>query len=254
MSQELTVKDKNTALSPFDAEMAKYAVEASAVEQASSLPKFVAKAGSLFFQGDPVKGNKVNVIVVDSLFENVLYESDYDPKEYTPPVCYALAHDDASLKPHDRVEKPKHTSCKGCPFNEFGSSTKGDGKGKACKNTRRLLLISADDLTDAGIAKAATAYMSVPTTSLKAWAAFVKGCASVMKRPPFAITTEISVTPDPKTQVKVHFNHLNNLTPEQCAAVMRRREQEKESLLFTYSAATEKTESEAPKSNKKRKY
>ena len=254
MSNAIVPKDQNTALSPFDAEMAKYAAEASAVEQMGALPKFVAKAGSLFFNGDPVKGNKVNVIVLDSLFENVLYEGEYDPKQYEPPTCYALGHDEVSLKPHDRVEKPKHTSCKGCPFNEFGSSQKGDGKGKACKNTRRLLLLPADDLSEATIAKAATAYMAVPTTSLKMWAAFVKGCASVMKRPPFAVVTEISVTPDPKTQVKVHFNHLTNLTNEQIQAVMKRREQEKEALLFTYSAPQEKSEQPEAKSNKKRKY
>jgi hypothetical protein len=259
MSNEIEVKDQNTGLTTFDAEMAKYANAAAedAAAIATGLPKFTAKAGTLYFNKEPVKGNRVNVVILDWMDVKTLYENEYVEGEVDSPTCWALGRvSHAPLKPDGGIAAPKHTECKTCPFNQFGSDPKPGRKGKACKDAVRLLYLAADDLTPAGIAKGMVAWQKVPVKSIAFWTRYVQALRAVKKRPPFACVTEVSVVPDPKDQLHVLFNHVGDLDEGQFAAIMQRKELEAKTLAFPFNApAAESEEKPEQKSNQKaRKY
>jgi hypothetical protein len=136
------------------------------------------------------------------------------------------------MGPLDNVEKKQSDKCSTCPKNEWGSSTNG-GKGKACRETRRLLVIPADSISSVDAIKTAeVAALRPPVTSLRNYANYVQTIAATLKRPPLAVITEISVSPDPKTQFKVNFKMLKAIDDaEIIGALLERSKAETERAL-----------------------
>jgi hypothetical protein len=167
------------------------------------------KGGQLVIGGNPQPKNKAEVVIVHSVFENQLYKDRYDPNNPQSPMCYAIAENDEELVPHpDAAVRVSPEGCKVCPNNEWKSDPNG-GKGKACKNVRRLALISASDLET--IDKAEVAIAKLPVTSVKNWSTYASQIANVLKLPPLAVITEISVEPDAKTQFQVNFQLVDKI-------------------------------------------
>jgi hypothetical protein len=106
------------------------------------------------------------------------------------------------MAPHETAPKPQHADCSTCPKNKFGSAEQG--RGKACKNGRRLGLIHVDDLKK-DPKDAQVAFLNVPPTSLPSWATYVRSLESQLSRPPYAVITEVATVPDTKTVFKVTF-------------------------------------------------
>ena len=79
--------------------LAKFAVAAVAAEAAPSGSFISAKSGVLQFAGAAVAGNALDIIVIDSIYENTYYTGDYDPDNTVSPVCFAFAHNDDELAP-----------------------------------------------------------------------------------------------------------------------------------------------------------
>lgn len=231
------MKSKNGAIMKWDAELAKYAADVAAKEQMPTGSFVSVRGGVLSIGGQPMKDNKVEVVIVDHIFENAYYVGDFDPDQPQPPHCYAFERDEKELKPHEKAHDPQHDQCAGCPKNEFGTADKG--KGKACKNTRRLAIISATDLSKESITDGALFYWKLPVTSVKGWASYAQGLARVMKRPPFSVITEIAVVPDPQTQFKLTFRHVGNVPPELQSSVMKRREKVMEEIAAPYGVPSE---------------
>lgn len=205
-------KPKNQ-VNKWDAQLAALA-QTSAVAEESALGggAFVStKGGRLSFGGAPVPGDKMNVVVLDSVLENHYYDVAFDPDNPASPVCFAFGRDEKTICPHDGAPEPQHTQCKGCPLNEFGTDERG--KGKACANVRRLALIPESGLED--IEGADVAYLKVPVMSVKNWAGYVTQLATTLKRPPFAVVTEVSVVPDDKSQFRVQFKFVREITDSQ---------------------------------------
>ena len=76
-------------------------------------------------------------------------------------------------KPDSWADAPVHPACGTCPNNAFGSAVKQDGsagKGKACSDKKRLVVLPA--LKAENIAVAPIFVMDVPATSLKALSNF----------------------------------------------------------------------------------
>ncbi len=218
----------------WDDELAKYATEVADKEQMPAGNFVSIKGGILTIGGSPMNGNKVKVIIVDHVYENAKYDSDYDPDAPQPPSCYAFGRDEAELKPHEKASEPAHDQCSGCAHNVFGSAEKG--KGKACKNIRRLAMVSADELSADSVRDGTLVYMKIPVTSTKGWAYYVKGLAATLKRPPFGVITEVAVVPDAKSQFKITFQACGNVPNEVMGAVMARREKVAEEIMFPYGA------------------
>jgi hypothetical protein len=176
----------------------------------------------------------------------VFYEGRYDPDVPQGPVCFAFGRDEKDLAPHKIVVEggnAQHDQCAGCPMNEFGTAEVG--KGKACRNTRRLGMIPAGTFNAAGkfeliededhFASTAVGFMKLPVTSVKGYASFVKQVAGALRRPPFGIVTKVKIVPDPKSQFKVVFEPIMNLPDEVMGAIMQRHEEVKSTIDFPYT-------------------
>ncbi|MGH6628176.1 MAG: hypothetical protein ACREB3_00415, partial [Burkholderiales bacterium] len=121
-----------------------------------------------------------------------------------------------------------------CPQNVFGSAE--TGRGKACRNTRRMILMSAGTLhpktdafevfTEPGQLQLAPMYMlNLPVTSVKGWATYVQNLRHAFHRPPYAVATLIRVIPDKKTQFRVTFEPLEQLDLGLMDTITKRREE-----------------------------
>ena len=115
------------------------------------------------------------------------------------------------MAPHEKAEDKQNATCADCKWNAFKSDDRG--KGKACKNIRRLALIHADSLdSPQAVAKAQVAFLNIPVTSVKGWANYVRTLANVMKRPPYGMVTQVEAQPDDATQFRLLFEPLAKIT------------------------------------------
>lgn len=80
-------------------------------------------------------------IVLDWRTARVYYSKPFNAKEITAPDCWAQGSDVDGLAPPDSVKAKQNDVCAGCPKNEWGSAP--TGKGKACKDTRKLAVVPA---------------------------------------------------------------------------------------------------------------
>lgn len=237
------------SVNKWDEDLAKFAQESVATEESVGIGGNMVsvKGGRLSYNGGEIPGNKMNVIIIDYVLGNAYYDEPFDVDNPSSPVCFAFGRDDKQMAPHEKSAIPQHHSCKGCPMNEFGSADRG--KGKACANTRRLALITEDMLED--MESAQVAFLKVSVTSVKAWAGYVQQLSQVLKRPPFAVITEISVVPDAKTQFKLQFKLVSQIDDgDSLAALMQKNKEVKEIIEFPYAPPAEKEE-EPPKKNAK---
>ncbi len=248
-------KPTTKALTTWDEELAKQAAASAAMEENTASGSFFSlKSGVLSFNDSPIPGNEMAVVIVDHILENVYHEGEYDPDDPQGPSCFAFGRDEKVMKPHDIVFEAgkQQNDCCGipgsadcCPQNEWGSADRG--KGKACKNTRRLALLPAGTFDKNGNFKSiedpehyentAIAYMKLPVTSVRGYAAFVKQVAGALKRPPHGLMTKISVVPDAKSQFKVIFEALVQVPNELMGVIMQRHQEAAASIEFPYQLA-----------------
>lgn len=230
----------STAVVSWKDKLKGYAQEAADVADASGTGgggfKISAKKGKLHYDGQPVAGNVLDVVVVESVMENAFYDAEYDPENPRSPVCFALGKSEEDMTPHPDSKEPQCESCKGCAHNVFGSADKG--KGKACKNIRRLALLPAKPLEAGVLAAAQVEYMKIPVTSVKGFNNYVKKLKNQFDLPPFAFVTRIGCVDDDKTQFKVTFADEARLDhdDEIMETLIARHEQEAENILFPYQA------------------
>lgn len=228
-------------LALFEDQLAAMATESVKAEQAGLATTFLStRGGTLTYRGDTITGNKLPCVILAAPVERLYYDSRYDPTKIVGPKCFAIAAVSNGMGPGAAVEAPEHSTCEGCPKNEWGSATNG-GKGKACRETRRLLLIPADSITTPdSVASAEIAALRPPVTSLKNYANYVQTIAATLKRPPLAVITEIAVVPDPKTQFKVVFNMLKAIDdPAIIQAIIQRAKDETQKAIDSAGAMDE---------------
>jgi hypothetical protein len=251
-------KSASTEIVKWDEELAAAAEAAKnlAAQQAGGGAKVIGiRGGVMTVDGNPVPGNALVGVIAGFTLCNKYFESDFDPDNPASPVCYAYGQSKDEMGPHDEAEKPQNERCTGCPHNEFGSSDKG--KGKACKNTYQLMLLPAGDYdakTDSFEPPASPDELdgelyalSVPPTSLRAFAGYVAQLAGNL-RPPWACFTRVSVTPDPKTQLKLGFQLVKNADTDLLAALKARHEEAMKVIEVPFQKNSER---EAPPPAKK---
>ena len=235
-----------TALVNYSAMLAELAAQGAANERPAGA-FFHLASGILEFDGVPLPGNHAPVIVLSAMAENVYYEGKYDPRNPTPPRCYAFAGDGRpeEMAPFRGVEDPMSTTCGECPMNEWGSSETGDGK--ACRNTRRLAVIQAGTLVQDArgweheppadkreIENATIAYLKLPVTSVKAFGSWVHKLASVYRKPTLAFYARLHVVPDAATQFKVVLGDIGEIPVAFIEAVIAKAREAKPGLMSPY--------------------
>jgi hypothetical protein len=237
----------------FLTELAVHAKDAAAKERPSA--GRLSLKGGLSYDGTPVPGNKLEVVIVGGAYRNVLYKGRYDPDNITSPDCFALAVEDEDMRPHENVLNPENDTCKGCPMAEWGSSPTG-GRGKACKETRRLVLLPANNLASADAIKGSEmAILDIPVTSVKNYRNLVNVVAGTLNLPVYAVIVLVEWSPDPKTQIKVTFTPLRVAGDEEIIrAIMARREEATRLATIPYDSKEPEDEQpvKAPTSTKKK--
>lgn len=91
----------------------------------------------------------IDIVILDWRAYNTYFTGNYNPNKLEAPVCFALNKNIIDMQPAKSAPNPQNEFCNKqpggkpcCPRNEWGSDP-GGGKGKACKNTRKLAVISA---------------------------------------------------------------------------------------------------------------
>ena len=108
---------------------------------------------------------------------NAMFSEDGNMNE--PPICassdgiYGIDSSSGEIQ-----------NCADCPHNQWGSSPKG-GRGKACKNMRRLyILIEGSDMP---------VIMTLPPTSITGWEKYKSAVLGVRRLSPQEVVTEFTL-------------------------------------------------------------
>jgi len=224
-----------TSVVNWQEEMAKQAV-AQAEKEKPNNNWLSFKSGVLSLNDTPAKDNRILAVIFDAAYENAWYPGAYDPKNITAPDCWAIARDEEDLAPSNVVSEPVSPDCVNCPKNDWGSDPSG-GKGKACKNVRRIALVQASEL-DKGVA-ANVLLARIPTMSVKNWSKYVTQIANVVRRPTWGVITELRVVPDTKSQLQVQFSFVENVPEEMLEHIAAIREAAGDAILAEYTPNTQ---------------
>lgn len=196
-----------------------------------------AQAAALNERTQPASGNKIRLskgkftlpdgtetagplelIVVDFTTVHKFYEGKYDPKNITPPACFAIGQNPKQMTPSDNSPNKQCDSCQGCPMNEFGS----DGNGKACKNGRLLAVLPPDADADTEMW-----LLEVSPTAIKGFDGYVNSVARLYQMPPVGVVTTVSLDEQSDFPKLVFTNPQPNANLEVAFA---RQEEAKEKL------------------------
>lgn len=227
-----------TEIVNWEEKLANDAKEIAAMER-PALTSISLRSGMMSINSTPIPGNKLPCVVVASVVEHQYFDKPFDPNVKENPVCFALSSSRDDISPHPSIENPQSPgTCAECPKFAWGSDPKG-GKGKACKEKRRLALLPASAIKDGEILKAEMAVMTLPVTSVRNWGSYVNQIAAEYGRPPWAILTEISVAPHVKNQFEVKFNALGVVADQFLGPVNQRIEGALDVLLAPYEQTAE---------------
>jgi hypothetical protein len=145
----------------------------------------------------------LNVVILDFVAVNSFYEGVYNPQNKSPPTCSAVSKDLDTMVPSASAPKPQGLNCNDCSKNAWGSGN--GGRGKACKNTRRLIVVPPDFTKDT---VPMTLYVS--PTGLKGWDAYIRRLVIEYTARPIDVTTTISFDPNHMyPSLQFSFGELN---------------------------------------------
>lgn len=191
--------------------------------------KFISIKGSKFSLGDDKLGKTLSAVILASAYDNAYYDAPYDPEVIRPPACFAIAVDSNDMVPHETSPAKQSSDCKSCPQNQFGSS----GKGKACKNGRRLLLASADNT---GVDFDNTVSLRIPPTSLKNFSSYVRRVAA-SGLPIFSVVTTIQFDEN-EDYPKLMFSVDNALTTDNINHIIQNRGRYVNQVMVPYDVSS----------------
>jgi hypothetical protein len=154
---------------------------------------FIRTRGGQFAFNDAVLEQPLRVVVLGAVRENLYYPKDFDPDVSQSPSCFALdvKGDETAMGPPADLKTKEAEKCSECWANAFRSAERG--KGKACKNNVRMVLLPYQEGVD--FSKVTGARLSVPPTSLKNWSAYTNKVTEGMRAPLFAVITELTTQP-----------------------------------------------------------
>lgn len=146
--------------------------------------------------------NPLNVVVLHFVAYNSYYTAAWNPNVRAKPACWSIGRVLDDMVPSDKVPKPQHTDCKTCPKGQFGSAPNG-GKGKACKNVRRLLVLpvgfteNTEPMT-----------LEVSPTGLKSWNKYIDRLKKEFAMAPLQVVTEVKFDPN-QSYPSLQFDYLD---------------------------------------------
>ena len=214
VAKKKAVRSKSTALATrnttalatmedFEKQMAAQAEADSARVGAGSDGAYMSIKGGTFTYQDADLGSELSIIILGFVNEKAYYDHPYDSDQPTAPACFAIGEGSPDdLTPFNGVAKLQcETTCADCWANEWASAD--TGRGKACKDSRKIMFISIDD-TEADIENIEVVKLRIPPASLKFFDKFIKGIGKVSKRPCYGVFTDMTVDLD-EDYPSVHF-------------------------------------------------
>jgi len=147
----------------------------------------------------------LNCIILDWVSANSYFAELYNPKDPQPPACFAIGRLVTEMEPSENSPDLQSEDCASCKQNIWGTDPQG-GKGKACKNTRRLLVAPVD-----AEESAQPWVLSVSPTGLKHFDKYVNTLGDLGTHP-IEVATAISFQADeayPSLRFKVLEKHDN---------------------------------------------
>lgn len=210
-------KKPGTALTVWEQRMQQAAEKQAKQEKPmGGFQSISTQGGVLSVDGNEV-GDTMNLVVLCAAYENAFYGGEaFDPDNPKPPVCYAfgdLESDDPEDTMAPAADLPGRVAdkCSECENNVMGSAPQG--RGKACKNIRRLAVVTEDAIKDADtMSEAEIRMLKVPVTSVRNWSTYVRGVLTdELSRPYWSVVTELTIRRDKKTQFKLNFAHAENV-------------------------------------------
>lgn len=229
----------------WEEELARQA-RAIAAQERPNVGKLSFRGGVITYQGSVIKDGAINCIIVATAFEHALYDNvlknrPFNPQDPEPPICFALSGsspdgEKPTMAPHKDAPFKAANDCNLCAYYAWGSDPKG-GRGKACKEVRRMLLLGESAIKEGpeGVRKAEAATASVPVTSVKNWANYASLVAGQYSMPPWAFVTRLSCVPDPKYQFQLKFEVVRPIEREFYDAIFARVQQANATLLTPYT-------------------
>jgi hypothetical protein len=124
-------------------------------------------------------------VILDWRSTSLYYDGAYDANNPRPPQCFAIGKIIKELTPSENSPKKVHSTCEGCPMNQWGSAPVG--KGKACKNGRRLAIAAVD-----ADAETQPMIIEVSPTGIGSFEAHVNRLATQLGVLPIQVVTTIS--------------------------------------------------------------
>jgi len=119
--------------------------------------------GQMFEMPDDSKITSFEGIILDQHPANAWWEKDMSESGGAAiPDCFSMD----AMRPDPKCENRQFENCKDCPQNQFGSDSK-TGKGKACKNMKRLHIIMEGSTLPRRL--------TIPPTSIKSFELYMTG-------------------------------------------------------------------------------
>lgn len=197
MARSKKVESKAMSLVPNAGVLSAWGAHASKYKNREVMQAVkISTQGRIFSIGGNKLGDGKEFHAVILQFSNVkkYYSGVYVKGEVAPPDCFALSFDE-DLLPHENASNKQAESCAVCANNKFGTSQ--TGKGKACADARRLVLLVADELAGKVVVTPDVVRLmtlEIPPTGLKNWKAFYN-FAIGQDLPPAAYVVKISFDP-----------------------------------------------------------
>lgn len=137
----------------------------------------ISTQGRLFSIGGKKIGDGKSITAIILQFSAVKkwYIEKWSEDSRVPPACFALGMPGEELVPHENAADKQSATCGACQHNVFGSAE--TGKGKACADVRRLVLLTSTELADKKVASPENTTLSVleiPPTGLANWKNFYR--------------------------------------------------------------------------------
>lgn len=189
-----------------------YAEEDAATTAGSTGWPYIGTRGGVFRFNDESLEELPPMIILGVRYENCWFDGDYDPENPAPPDCFAIAKEQEDLAPpEDLGDKrqcmqtdPSSEACKGCWANAFGTADRG--KGKACKNVRRIALLPADKVDAGYLSTVEGVMLRIPVTSVKDYSKYARKVNKGLGRPLFGLRTTLGIEDDDKDQFHITFD------------------------------------------------
>lgn len=163
-------------------------------ERSGGIPIIRTRGKKFRINDEEIKGGRLESIILGTSFVNAYYDVDYDPDDPSNPVCTAvgtvLQEKEGKMAPPENVAKRQAETCAACPHDKMGSADKG--KGKACRNLRRVILIAAGDERP----EPQLLQLLIPPTGIVAFRNYVNKYLTVTNRQLYGFVTTFTLDPD----------------------------------------------------------